>query len=245
MGSNKTESMGKRIQTLREGAGMTQSALAKATGVSRETINHWESDAREIKATQLLKLSELFKVTCDFILRGVETKNVDIHTKTGLSDKAINLLVTAKRQKEVFQGSNNPYKYYFSDALNLILEYINYFPELEHWFIDLLNKDFNIDEREAEDTLIDKDTVGLLDYIHRHGEVVVGGPYRSLIIAQISRKFDSLISDLSSTINPSFIDINSSSGNRFLWSTMAIEMGDTIIDRMRTFIDYREKNQDA
>ena len=96
MAKNKSvlSSMGTRIQNLRTEASMTQSDLSDELNVSRETINHWERDSREIKATQILKLAELFNVTCDYILNGVSTENVETHKVTGLWDDAIDQLKT-------------------------------------------------------------------------------------------------------------------------------------------------------
>ena len=94
MASNKRQpaNIGARVQSLREQFDMTQAELAKVMKVSRETLNHWESNAREIKANQILKLAQHFNVTCDYILRGVNPENIDINKRTGLSEKAISYL---------------------------------------------------------------------------------------------------------------------------------------------------------
>ena len=118
MASNKRQptSIGARVQLLREGQTpkMSQAALAKIMKVSRETINHWESNEREIKASQVLKLAEIFRVTCDYILRGVETHNVEFSAKTGLSENAITnlMLFNAKTMHIVTgDGKHKPTEY--------------------------------------------------------------------------------------------------------------------------------------
>jgi len=103
MTSNKRPpSIGARVQELREQSSMTQSKLAESMGISRETLNHWESNAREIKATQVLKLADLFNVTCDYILRGVSADNVEVHGQTGLKDEAIHQLKTIYNERSQY-----------------------------------------------------------------------------------------------------------------------------------------------
>ena len=60
--------------------------------VSRETINHWENGVREIRASQIEELADLYHVSCDYILKGVSTDNIEIHRRTGLSETAIQTL---------------------------------------------------------------------------------------------------------------------------------------------------------
>ena len=92
--TKKALSIGERLQELRTDyqPKMSQSQLAGLMKVSRETINHWENNEREIKANQVLKLAELFGVTCDYILRGVSSENVEIYNQTGLVERAISEL---------------------------------------------------------------------------------------------------------------------------------------------------------
>jgi len=83
---------GGRIRELREKKGETQADMAKNLYVLRETVNQWENDVRDLKTEYTIKLADYFGVTCDYILRGVQAENVDIHKQTGLSEKAINVL---------------------------------------------------------------------------------------------------------------------------------------------------------
>ncbi|MDL2287286.1 helix-turn-helix domain-containing protein [Eubacteriales bacterium OttesenSCG-928-G02] len=248
MSGNNIERVGRRIQKLREGNNMTQAALAKEMGVSRETINHWESDTREIKATQLLKLSELFDVTCDFILRGVQTENVNIHKKTGLSEKAIELLITAKQEKDAFIKNHNPNKYYFSDVLNILLENINHFPEIYNLFHSLLNKDFsqNITELDFENECNDKDPNGLMELIHKHGTILLGDNYRSHIQELLLYVFKLIIHDIAAVFNPSYYELNSAprfNGEIFTYSRVSSPY--TLIKNMNDSIDCLQNKNKA
>ena len=57
----------KRLRILR---GISQVELAKLLGVTRSTVSRWENNERELSAKHLIKLSELFGVSVDEILKG-------------------------------------------------------------------------------------------------------------------------------------------------------------------------------
>ena len=107
---------GGRIRELREKKGETQADMAKNLYVLRETVNQWENDVRDLKTEYTIKLADYFGVTCDYILRGVQAENVDIHKQTGLSEKALNVLK--------FQYNHDPYikTDRYVKIVNLLLE---------------------------------------------------------------------------------------------------------------------------
>lgn len=119
------ETIGDRIQQLRNDKGLTQSQLAKELFVTREVINHWELNTRDLKTDYTIKLADYFNVTCDYILRGVKANNIDVNKKLGLSDKAIEKLISFKQENESYRDglierfliSINPI-----DTINFILE---------------------------------------------------------------------------------------------------------------------------
>ena len=49
------------VKELREKSGMTQAALAKAMGVSVQTIKNWES-GKKIPSTAMMKLQDVFRL---------------------------------------------------------------------------------------------------------------------------------------------------------------------------------------
>ena len=57
-----------RIQELREERHMTQVRLSIELGVAQETISAYESGKHYPSVTTLIKLSELFHASCDYIL---------------------------------------------------------------------------------------------------------------------------------------------------------------------------------
>lgn len=82
--------LGARIEALRKG--MSQEELADTLNISRSSVNMWERNAREMKASDIILLSKFFGITTDELLTGVKPENTDIHRATGLSDAAIDSL---------------------------------------------------------------------------------------------------------------------------------------------------------
>lgn len=58
----------KKLKELRTEKGMTQKQLAQAANVLERTVSHWENGSRECDFDTLLKLSEIFNVSCDYLL---------------------------------------------------------------------------------------------------------------------------------------------------------------------------------
>ncbi len=81
--------IGERIRKLREEKGLTQQQLAKKMYVKRETVNQWENETRDLKTGYTISLADFFGVTCDYILRGVKSENVDINRELNISDATI------------------------------------------------------------------------------------------------------------------------------------------------------------
>lgn len=58
---------GDRLKELRCERRLTQQQLAKELKVSGNTVHSWETDKQEPSMTTLLKLSEIFNVSLDFL----------------------------------------------------------------------------------------------------------------------------------------------------------------------------------
>ena len=56
------------IKSLRETAGLSQSALAKRLGVTRSSVNAWEMGLSIPTAQDIVELSQLFHVSTDYLL---------------------------------------------------------------------------------------------------------------------------------------------------------------------------------
>lgn len=78
--------LNERIRFLRAGAGMSQVELANRLGVTKQSVSNWENDNIQPSIEMLLKLSEIFKVSSDFLLGIDNRKYLDV---TGLTDRQL------------------------------------------------------------------------------------------------------------------------------------------------------------
>ncbi len=68
--------MADRIQYLRKAKGFSQEELANKVGVSRQAVSKWESEQSTPDIEKIIIMSELFEVTTDYILKGIEPVNM-------------------------------------------------------------------------------------------------------------------------------------------------------------------------
>lgn len=61
-----------RIKYLRKKKGFSQEELADKVGVSRQAVSKWESEQSTPDLEKIITMSELFGVTTDYILKGIE-----------------------------------------------------------------------------------------------------------------------------------------------------------------------------
>lgn len=61
---------GKRLKDLRNSRGYTQDQLAIKLDVSNHVLSNYERDYRETELDMIIKLSEVFAVTTDYLLKG-------------------------------------------------------------------------------------------------------------------------------------------------------------------------------
>lgn len=57
------------IKKLRESEGLTQKDLAKKIGVTYQTIGHWETGRRKPTFDKLIKLSKIFEISIDELIK--------------------------------------------------------------------------------------------------------------------------------------------------------------------------------
>lgn len=62
--------LGQRLTELRKKKGLSQDALAEALGVSRQSVSKWETDVSVPDLDKLVKLSDLFEISLDELVRG-------------------------------------------------------------------------------------------------------------------------------------------------------------------------------
>lgn len=99
----------KRIQVLRVKNHLSQELLAEKLHVSRQAVAKWESGQTLPDLTNLLLLSELFKVTLDYLLKEDEdtcTSNTMIKSPR-VSDEALVFLFKAKQNTYAANAPEN------------------------------------------------------------------------------------------------------------------------------------------
>lgn len=65
-----------RIQFLRKQKGYSQEELADKMGVSRQAVSKWESEQSVPDLEKIIVMSDLFEVTTDYLLKGIEPVSV-------------------------------------------------------------------------------------------------------------------------------------------------------------------------
>ncbi len=65
--------IGNKLNQLRKLSGMTQEQLAEKINVSRQTISKWESDNTSPDLESIVKISKIFHVSLDDLLKEAET----------------------------------------------------------------------------------------------------------------------------------------------------------------------------
>ena len=75
-----------RIKQLRQARSMTQVELASGLGVSKQCVSNWENDYIQPSIEMLIKLSEFFKLSTDYLLGRDDGLNVNV---SGLTEKEV------------------------------------------------------------------------------------------------------------------------------------------------------------
>lgn len=78
--------VGKRLKQLRKELNMTQKELADKLGISRAAVGLYEQGKRNVDNDTLLKLSEIFNVSADYLLGNTDIKTPVDKISSALSD---------------------------------------------------------------------------------------------------------------------------------------------------------------
>lgn len=84
-----------RLQELRKKEGYSQEQVAEMLGLSRQAISKWESGQGKPEIDNIIKLTEIYHVSADYILLGTEKVSVPVTEKKELSHeykKAIGII---------------------------------------------------------------------------------------------------------------------------------------------------------
>lgn len=89
-----------RIQSLRKAKGMSQEELADKVGVSRQAVSKWESEQATPDLDKVVIMSDIFEVTTDYLLKGIEPVKSDDHkTMADVIDQKVLTEKNGKRAK--------------------------------------------------------------------------------------------------------------------------------------------------
>ena len=69
---------GLRLIEIRKKANISQEELAELLDVSRQSISKWENDKAYPEMTRLIFISDYFKVSLDYLMRGEEKETVEL-----------------------------------------------------------------------------------------------------------------------------------------------------------------------
>lgn len=98
-----------KLKELRKANKLTQYALAKELGVSTSAIGLWETQKREPDYETMLKISQLFNVTVDYLI-GTKNENQIIIIGRNGDFKSFNLkekdLITLEKLAESLTENN-------------------------------------------------------------------------------------------------------------------------------------------
>lgn len=103
---------GEMLRKLRTKQGKTQKEIAEALGFKTSTYTFYENEKREPDFKTLIALADYFGVSCDFLLRGVQSENINAAHDLGLENGAIEEL---KIRKNILDGM-------FTKTLSFLIE---------------------------------------------------------------------------------------------------------------------------
>ncbi len=82
-----------RIKNLRVQVGLSQSELAKRLGVTKSAVNSWESGTNSPSLNYIIKMSQIFSVSTDYLLGVNERLTVDITDLDDNQKQAVQMII--------------------------------------------------------------------------------------------------------------------------------------------------------
>ena len=84
--------IGERVRNLRIKHGWTDEILGQMIDLSGSSLNNKERGVRDFTWDEMIRLSDVFNVTIDELVRGMKPENLAAHRKTGLTNAAVEAL---------------------------------------------------------------------------------------------------------------------------------------------------------
>lgn len=220
MATNST--FAERLTELRENSGKKRQEVADDLEISRASLEYYEKGKRKPDTEVLLKLAEYYDVTCDYLLKGVQTENVSINEVIGLSDKAIehlklyNRLKLSREERIRFLSANGKMcKDNYCYEIDIISYFIEHIPEYDILYslykLATVNSNFNNDFELEDEILANNEEI--YNKIYTHGTVLLGHQYANFLEDEIKNVFGYMVHDFRADINP--FERETTSGFRF------------------------------
>ncbi|GHU71201.1 hypothetical protein FACS1894184_17680 [Clostridia bacterium] len=110
--------IGGRIVALRNERRISQLKLAAELGIAASALLNLEKNVAELRVSTLVKLSDYFKVSIDYIILGVDSDegSLDIYRSTGLDDSALAALASELGRGNISGGLKD-----FTATLNALV----------------------------------------------------------------------------------------------------------------------------
>lgn len=108
------------LKTLRMEKGLLQKELAEQLGIEPDAYRLYESGKRNPKYDTLLKIADFYNVSTDYLLRGIETNQLQAHADLHLSSKAIQRL---EENKPVYFSPSHRTGCHTVELINALLEW--------------------------------------------------------------------------------------------------------------------------
>ncbi|MDK6805416.1 helix-turn-helix transcriptional regulator [Aerococcus sp. UMB7834] len=86
--------IGELLREARLQSGMTQEGVAEAIGVSRQSVSNWENDKTYPDVINIIRLSDLYQVSLDVLLKGSEDYMGHLDESTDIVKSNRNLIRT-------------------------------------------------------------------------------------------------------------------------------------------------------
>lgn len=87
--------IGTKLKSARKKCGLTQEKAAEAVGVSRQTISNWENEKSYPDIVSVIRLSSLYFVSLDELLKGDEDMIEHLEESTNVVNSNKKLIVAA------------------------------------------------------------------------------------------------------------------------------------------------------
>lgn len=159
-----------RLRGLMEVNSITQLELAKELGITRQAVAQYMDGTAQPNIDKLLRMSEFFEVSCDYLLGKTKESTVEIALRavceyTGLTENAIKTICSAKQlrcEADIFPFK----KMNVTEVINELFdndEILFVFREISY-LKDYILSDMNTSRGEARKTIIEELT-GIKKYV--------------------------------------------------------------------------------